>query len=81
MTQRPCVATTGETAAYGCAEAEESGTIPYRNQDRRPGPSHLAPGAKAVPSIESTRLAGRIPFIIIERFHHARSARSRSCAP
>ena len=68
MTQRGVTAATGRTAAHGCAEATESGTIPHPSEGRRPGPSYLPPGAKAVPSIESTRLAGRIPFIINERF-------------
>jgi hypothetical protein len=68
MTRRAVLASKGETAAYGCAEAAESGTIRHPDQGRRPDSSYLPPDAKAVPSIESTRLTGRIPFIITERF-------------
>jgi hypothetical protein len=41
MTQRGRMSLIRETAAYGCAEAAESGTIPHPFQERRPGQSHL----------------------------------------
>ena len=85
MTQRGEMTPKGETVACGCAETAESGTIPHPFWERRPGSSHLNPEAKAVPSIESTRLTGRIPFNITERFtmrdRRARGILSVTSAP